>query len=570
MSWRRVIERPGTLPGEPPRGAGGSWQGLKTLIRARLLIASVALAVGVGLSPDRSESSWWVLWWSLLAVVVLSALFWLGARLRRGLRVQTYLQLGADLVLVTLLSALTGGRDSQFMLLFALVVITGGLIGRVTGGLFTVAGAWLAVLGLPWLTRTLGAPPSTSVEPMLPRPHMLVAFLAIVGVLSGILGERVRRAREDLEQTTRELDRVRLDNDVILRHLTTGVLTVNSEGRIAYLNPAAEQMLGLRTLEVRGKPIHTALPERLHLLRDVVRDSCERRAPRARAELMMVNALGRPLPVGVSTNMLTHEGHVTGVVAVFQDLTEVREMEHRARRNQTLAEVGALAAGVAHELRNGLNPISGSVECLQRELKLEGENAVLMELIATECSRLNRFVTDLLTYSRERDLALEPIELNEHLAELCEVVARDPRCGRGVTVRFERGGSAGGSGSTPRVSAIVADREQIRQVWLNLSANALEAMKQKGTLVVRWRETEHRHLAVEFVDDGPGIAAEHLPRVGEPFFTTKEGGTGLGVAIAQRIVERHGGTLSFDSAPGRGTIARVILPAAQSAVALVA
>src|SRR5206468_4798573 len=157
-----------------------------------------------------------------------------------------------------------------------------------------------------------------------------------------------------------------------------------------------------------------------------------RRTPQSRAEVLVESPGGVELPLGISTNLLMHQGDTTGVVAVFQDLTEVREMERRARRNQTLAEVGALSAGIAHELRNGLNPISGSVECLQRELRLEGENAVLMDLIATESARLNRFVTDLLTYSRERDLVLEPLPIDERLGELCDVVARDPRCRPGT------------------------------------------------------------------------------------------------------------------------------------------
>ncbi|TMQ51687.1 MAG: hypothetical protein E6K73_05205 [Candidatus Eisenbacteria bacterium] len=216
-------------------------------------------------------------------------------------------------------------------------------------------------------------------------------------------------------------------------------------------------------------------------------------------------------------------------------------MERRARRNETLAEVGALAAGIAHELRNGLNPISGSVECLQRELKLEGENAQLMELITTECSRLNGFVTDLLSYSRDRDLVIENVDIEDHLADLCEELSRDPRFGR-VTVRVERGGPSG---------SVQADRVQIRQVWLNLATNALEAMDGHGTLTVGWGEGESGQAVVEFIDDGPGVATEDLSRVGQPFFTTKQGGTGLGLAIAQRIVERHGGTRER-RAQGRG------------------
>jgi PAS domain S-box-containing protein len=347
------------------------------------------------------------------------------------------------------------------------------------------------------------------------------------------------------------LDRVRVDNDTVLRHLTTGVLTVNANGLVGYLNPTAEQVLGLRSLECRGRALGDAFPERLAPMRALVLETLSTLTPRARAELAMHGPSGRSLPIGVSTNLLMHEGQTTGVVAVFQDLTEVREMERRARRNETLAEIGALSARIAHELRNGLNPISGSVECLQRELRLSGENAVLMELIGRECVRLNRFVTDLLNFSRERDLAVESVDVEGHLADVCDVLRRDPRRPIKVTLQFSPGGEG---------AHMQADRDQLRQVWLNLGNNAFESMPDGGTLTVRWRPGRKGQVVVEFEDTGSGIAAEDLPRVGQPFYTTKQGGTGLGLAIASRIVERHGGQLTLDSAPGRGTIARVALP----------
>ena len=409
------------------------WHGLATAIWARLLVTTLALPIGVLLGPNATEDSWWVLWWALLVVGALSALFALGVQLRRGLMVQTYVQMGVDLALVTAIAALTGGRESQFVPFFA-----------------------------------------------------------------------------------------------------------------------------LRPSELRGRRIHEALPERLLPLRDLVLETLEKRTPRARAELMMRTVAGRKLPLGISTNLLMHEGDTTGVVAVFQDLTEVREMERRARRNQTLAEVGALSAGIAHELRNGLSPITGSVECLQRELKLEGENAVLMELIQRECSRLNRFVTDLLNYSRERELAPEELDLEELLAELRDQIARDPRAAAGCQVRFERRGT--------RVTLRV-DRELVRQVWLNLASNALEAMGGAGTLTLSWEEGEGDLIVVVFSDTGVGIAPDVLAQVGQPFFTTKERGTGLGLAIAQRIVERHGGSLAIASESGRGTTVRVALPGTVAAMA---
>ncbi len=535
------------------------WEGLAALVRVRLLVAALALPFGILLRPDRTADMAGVLGASLAAVGVLSAVFLVLLRLRRGLWAQQLLHVAADLAIITIVSAWTGGRDSQFVLFYALAVIYGGIMAGLSGGLFAAAGACAGFVALPWLGALWTGRPENAVVGSLPRPELLVGFLALVGALAGVLGERAHRTRADLERTARELKRVRVDNDAILRHLATGVFTVDHEGIVAYLNPAAEQVLGLRTLEVRGRHVSVALPDRLAALRALVLDTLGTTTGRSRAELLMQGPTGRQLPVGISTNVLMHDGGVTGVVAVFQDLTEVREMERRARRNETLAEVGALAAGVAHELRNGLKPISGSVEFLQRELRLEGESAELMDLIARESGRLNKFVSDLLTYSRDRDLALEPLDLGDQLREFVSTLRHDPRRGAQVDVRLEC--------PEELVARVSLDREQMRQVWLNLASNALEAVGEKGSLAVRWRALEGDQVAVEFQDDGPGIAAEDLPRVGEPFFTTKRGGTGLGLAIAQRIVERHGGVLTLESDAGGGTCARVTMPGVCEAVA---
>ena len=521
---------------------------LMTLVRARLMVASLALPTGVLMRPEPGEGSWAVLGWAMLAVGLVSVAFWAGARLDRGLRVQLRVQLVTDLALTGALALWTGGRASPFVPFFALVAITGGLTGGLVAGIATAVGATALYGVLPLLQRGLALPDAGGVWL---EPVLLGAFLCVMGALAGVLGARVRRTREELARTTRELDRVRVDNDVILRHLTSGVLTVDAWGSIAYVNPAAEQVLGVRTADVRGRAIDEALPPRLQPLVQLVRAALAERTGRSRAEVEVRTGAGVSLPLGVSTNVLTHEDAVTGVVAVFQDLTEVREMERRARRNQTLAEVGALAAGIAHELRNGLTPISGSAEFLERELQLDGEHAVLMKLIAQECGRLNRFVTDLLSFTRDRDLSVASVDLNTHLQDLADVLVRDPRVTtHRLRLRLEP--------SDPPVD-VRMDPQQMRQVWLNLAGNAFEAMSPGGTLTVRAR-VAGAQVVVEFADQGSGIAPEHLKRIGEPFFTTKEGGTGLGLAIAHRIVERHGGSLAIDGAPGRGAVVRVTLP----------
>jgi len=561
-----VLERAGSLgfrpfgrgfaPGEPVFRAP-AWSSLRQLVVARLMVASLALPAGLLLRPEVAQRPVTLLAIALASLAVLSMVWILGCRLRRGAGLQMSLQLGVDLALVTWLSACTGGRGSQFVLFYALVVITGGVLGRVVGGVGSAMAACTGFLLLPRLTGIPGGP--GPVLEALIRPELMVTFLAIVGVLSGVLGERVQRTAGALARTEKELDRVRIDNDAILRHLATGILTVDAEGFVRYLNPAAEQVLGLRAMEIDSLPLSEALPARLQPLRSLVEDSRARGRGKARAELEVTAASGRSLPLGASTNVLMHEGGVTGVVAVFQDLTDVRDMERRMRRSETLAEVGALAAGIAHELRNGLKPISGSVEVLQRELKLEGESAELMDLVARESARLNRFVTDLLTYSRERDLALAPVVVEHSLRELLGTLRHDPRRGAGVQVEIRQG---------PEDVRVHADAEQLRQVWLNLAANAFEALGPRGTLTLAWAlRMGDEQVAVEFRDDGPGIDPGDLGRVGEPFFTTKRGGTGLGLAIAQRIVERHGGMLTLESVAGHGTTARVTLPVHAAALA---
>jgi len=540
----------GSVPGTPrvtnAPSRPNAWRTLRPILLGRPLVAACALPAGLLLRPDLVGRPVAFALLALVTVFAVSAVWMLLARRSAAVAAQLAGQLGLDLLLVTVLAARTGGQGSQFVLFYVLVVITGGVFGRLTGGLLAAAGAVTGFLWLPRLAALFGVTLPNHVE-----PEIMVTFLASVGVLAGVLGERVQRTVGALARTERELDRVRLDNGTILRHLATGILTVDADGVVDNLNPAAENVLGLKAEDVRGRPLDQALPSRLAALRELIRMSLRTREGRARAEVQVATVADRILPLGASTNVLTHDDHLTGVVAVFQDLTAVRDMERRARRNETLAEVGALAAGIAHELRNGLKPISGSVEVLQRELKLEGETAELMDLVARESARLNKFVTDLLTYSRERDLAKEPVTLDAHLRELAGSLRHDPRRAPGVNIEVVPG---------PEGAQVSIDTEQMRQVWLNLTSNALEAMGEHGTLTITWVPCGESHVAVEFRDEGPGIPAEDLRRMGEPFFTTKRGGTGLGLAIAQRIVERHAGVLTLESVAGQGTTARVQLP----------
>jgi signal transduction histidine kinase len=225
------------------------------------------------------------------------------------------------------------------------------------------------------------------------------------------------------------------------------------------------------------------------------------------------------------------------------------------RRGETLAAIGELSAGIAHEIRNCLNPIAGSVEVLQRELRVTGENARLLDLIVRESERLDSFIRELLDYARERPLQTENVEVGSLLRDTVDVARRHPGAEPGKTIELVPGDDA----MWARM-----DYEQMKQVLLNLVINALEAVAERGRVTVRTIAEEKRGTAgvvgFEVRDRGVGIPPEELKHVMEPFFSTKNGGTGLGLAIVNRIVERHGGTLELESRVGEGTVVRVKLP----------
>jgi signal transduction histidine kinase len=249
------------------------------------------------------------------------------------------------------------------------------------------------------------------------------------------------------------------------------------------------------------------------------------------------------------------------VIALFQDLSEVKDLEERIRRGETLAAIGELSAGIAHEIRNCLNPIAGSVEVLQRELKVKGENARLLDLIVKESERLDNFIRELLDYARERPLKTERVEAVALASESLEIAKRHPSSSAKKKVTFQKPGEP---------VYIHADFDQMKQVLTNLLINALESIDQEGSVQVQvrvdrrapggWGRQGGTRALVEIVDTGAGIASENLKHVADPFFTTKERGTGLGLAIASRIVERHGGNLEIESRVGEGTTMRVWLP----------
>ncbi|MEP7028060.1 MAG: ATP-binding protein [Candidatus Eisenbacteria bacterium] len=530
--------------------AGERWRMLATLVRWRAVVGVGALALGLLLRPGVGEATRVsLLGAGLVALAVVSGVYALLLRWHRGATAQAWIQAFGDCALVTCFAAATGGANSQFVLFYVVVVLWAGVVLETTGGLATAVVASTGYLCLTQLAPLLQMDPGFSDLGRAPAPvpysPSLVLFLVALGAAAGSLGGRARRDRQTLHLASREVQRARLDTDRILESMSSGVLTLDAAGTVLHYNRSAEQMLGLPLADVRGHACGEVFGEGQRPLLERIQRTLTTGRAVSREEVTLQSPAGGSVPVGLSTSFLLDEfGARRGVIAVFADLSEFKAVEERARHSETLAAIGQLSAGIAHEIRNCLNPISGSVEFLQKELTLDGENAHLMGLISQECERLNRFVTELLDYAREPRFHVESAELGEAIADAMDLARRHPAYRKDIALAYE--------GNCDSLMVCI-DREQFKRVLVNLLQNAIEALEGPGRVAVRILPSAGDRVRVAVADTGPGIPAEYLPRVTEPFFTTKRGGTGLGLATASRIMERLGGRLSVTSSPGAGT-----------------
>jgi PAS domain S-box-containing protein len=403
------------------------------------------------------------------------------------------------------------------------------------------------------------------------RLILYLPLLFVVGAIGGALGRTLQEGRRALDEARAELSRALFDTETILENLSSGLATVDAQGIVRHWNRAAGEILGRSVTDIRGRHYQAALGAGLEEFTARLRETLETGVPAARHEARVRTGTGREVPLGISTSVLIDAGGGRrGVIALFQDLSDVKALEDRIRRGETLAAIGELSAGIAHEIRNCLNPITGSVEVLQRELKVTGENARLLELIVRESERLDNFILELLDYARERPLKTERVELAGLTRETADVARCHPSGGEAKVVSVD---------APAEPVWVQVDFEQTKQVLLNLMINALEAIERSGTVSVRVLPADvpgsgagsRRGFAmIEVRDTGSGIRAEDLRQVFDPFYSTKVGGTGLGLAIANRIVERHGGSVEIESRVGVGTTLRLWLPKAERPASAVA
>jgi two-component system sensor histidine kinase PilS (NtrC family) len=377
----------------------------------------------------------------------------------------------------------------------------------------------------------------------------LSGFFA-VALLAGSLAESVRSAGARLEYASHEIRDLRKYNENVINSLLSGLVTTDAEGRILTFNRAASVILGIPSARaIRRDAI------------DVLQLPADTRAGLAtlgdartlRIDTQHRTGDGRSIDLGLTASPLTFPDGRAGFLFTFQDVTDMRRLERNARLQQRLAAVGEMAAGIAHEIRNPLASMSGSIQVLRHELTLNDEQAQLMDIVLRESERLNETIKSFLAYARPQRFALAKLDIRRVVQDAALLLRNSSEVQAHHTIAVD-------VPSDPVWCE--ADENQIRQVIWNLATNGLKAMGQGGRLLLTAATADDGSgatlLTVE--DQGRGIPLEDLDAIFQPFHSSFDKGTGLGLAIVHRIVTDHNGTINVSSRVGAGTVVTVRLP----------
>lgn len=473
-----------------------------------------------------------------------------------------YLQVGVDLLLETYLVSRTGGIESPFSVFYIITVTLANLILRRQGGLIA-AGVSVVLFGVVTNLQLSGSldPPSR-----LSAPATLYTFgihslaVIMVGLLSGSLADQLKRAGQSLVEKEQGLSRLQAFHENVVHSLSSGLFTTDEAGRITSFNRAAQDITLCSFDAVKDKPWWDVFSWEQANLFDA--DTSTVMAP-YRFEGEGRRADNSRVIIGMTLAPLTENGVRTGLVGIFQDLTQIRDLEEQMRRREWLATLGEMSAGMAHEIRNPLAALAGSMQILRKDVELDESNQHLMDIAIRETSRLDRIITEFLLYARPPALNLKEYDVNVVLADTLDLIRHEAQSHMNIVIVTYPG---------PGVLTAQIDPDQMKQVFWNLATNAFEAMSTGGQLTI---STNRRRVGsgertgdvieVLFQDTGEGIKKEALDKIFLPFFTTKKRGSGLGLAAVHRIVDLHGGWIRVESQAGKGSQFSVCLPVSADA-----
>lgn len=565
-------------PADGPALGEHFWRRAKWLVTLRPIL--VALVIGTALLINVPAAGGVPLEFGLFLLafsLVLSGLYALTLSYAARWPWLIDAQLFIDVVTISMLVLLTGGSQSNFVPLYVLPILGGAVVRLARGGL-TIATASATLFGLIVASQfglVVPQPQEWGLSlPAMPLPTPRLAFYSVglhcigflsVAKLTGYLAENLHRADLKLQRASTTLADLKAYNQHVIDSLTGGLTATDVHGRVLMFNRAAETITGETAASVLGRPIVEVL-QMPASMRKSLRDIVEPGRPK-RLEFSYTRRSGQQMEIGLSIGPLIGNTGQVGYLFTFQDLTEYKRREREEQRQKRLAAVGEMAAGIAHEIRNPLASMAGSMQVLRQELDLNTEQTQLFDIVLRESDRLNDTIRNFLLYARPQASRITTVDVKRVLTDAAQLIRNNPECQslHDVHVDLPAGDVT-----------CEADEAQIRQIVWNLATNGIRAMPDGGRLTLAARiTTEVRaghpaNVVISVADQGVGIAPDKLDRIFQPFHGGFAKGAGLGLSIVHRIVTDRGGEIRVSSQVGQGTAVEIHWPgrAAQAAASV--
>ena len=521
----------------------------KLILILRPIISTVVLGPEIYFRRSAPFSQVFPLVVVILLSYFASIVFYLILKTGKRGTVYDFIQSVGDTIIVTGLVNYTGSINSPYILLYFLNILEGSLFLRPAGSftVTTIAAASFVVLGIVWMNNHLLPVIDTSafnVEMLyyFLKIFIFVLFLYLATALTAYFRERFAMGSQELEE-------VLMTTDDILENISSGIITIDKDGRTKHFNPAAISMLSLCTRKVTGELYREVFPARLKNLTELISEVSNK--DRTQNRLEIEDDEGNKLPVMVTISPMRRENVNNGGLLVnIVDLRKEEEIQKRMRTTDRMKTALELSAGIAHEIRNPLASIQGAIEVIAREIKPTGTVRKLIGLVLKETERLNNIIERFLQFVRIPRRERINSDITYVLKDVIELVKNHPIYNMGIDIKTK----------FPQEKPIVfIDPEQIRQVFLNILLNAFAALGKEGKIELSFMK-RNEYCGITFKDNGVGIEKEDVEKIFQPFFSKTQGGSGLGLSVAHRIIEQHKGEITVESKKGEGSAFTVWLP----------
>jgi two-component system sensor histidine kinase PilS (NtrC family) len=532
----------------------GSERRLRLFIYARIIVSFLFLAATLLLEYQNSSAGPERFHLGVIRLMAFSFVFSIISlfilRKLRATQFLTNLQVIWDLSFVTVLLLFTGGILSPYSFLYLLSIMIAGMLLGHRQALYTASLCGIlygTILDFQYFGYLdfIGLSQSDAVQVGALRLFYTISFnliaFGLTAFVTGLLAERARLSEEALHRSSIDYFELAQLNTAIVAHSESGLLTTTVTGRIRVFNPYAEAIVGLSQSEVYDQQIGKIFPQLVELLGS--------HNEATKQEFEFQGSHGAVMTLGCRVaHFSDSKGILAGYIVNFRDITNFRRMEAALKKADRLAALGELSARMAHEIRNPLAALCGSVQLLSSATDIKVHDSKLLAIVTREAERLDALISEFLMYARPAAPHVERLLLHAFINDEFHFLANDLRY---INIKLVN--------LVPESAEVVVDPNQLHQVIINLMQNASDAMAGEGEIRIESGQSSTT-VSIIVSDNGAGIAEDAVQNLFEPFWTTKLSGTGLGLAISYRIIEAHGGTIAAESPPGGGSRFIITLP----------